>query len=219
LNPACASQIVSFIITVVPVNSNATPTGTVILTDNGTIVGTATLNSFGQASIAETFTSPGTHIMVATYSGDATFAPGVSAPLTEVITACGADLSIKKTGSPNPVVSGSQLTYTISVTNNGPQDATGVTVTDSLPATVHFNSMSSSQGTCTRSTTTKPSSKDGTVTCKLGSLSNGGSATVTIVVTATKPRTLSNTASVTGDQPDPTSADNSSTATTTVVGG
>jgi uncharacterized repeat protein (TIGR01451 family) len=130
----------------------------------------------------------------------------------------GADLSITKSGSPNPVTSGQRLTYTITVSNGGPQNATGVTVSDPLPASTHFNSASSTQGTCTRSTTTTPEPKDGTVTCSLGGLANGATATVTIVVTPTTLGTLTNTASVTGDQADPTPADNSATATTTVLG-
>ena len=46
---------------------------------------------------------------------------------------CGApaaDLSVTKTDSPDPVRSGGNLTYTITVTNNGPDAATGVTMTD-----------------------------------------------------------------------------------------
>jgi uncharacterized repeat protein (TIGR01451 family) len=143
---------------------------------------------------------------------------GITATAELYFFASGADLSITKSGSPDPVVSGNQLTYTIAVTNNGPQDATGVTVTDPLPADVHFNSLSSTQGTCARSTT-RHSPRDGTVTCSLGGLANGTSATVTIVVTATRPGTLTNTASVTGDQTDPNLANNSATATTIVVGG
>ena len=128
-----------------------------------------------------------------------------------------ADLSIALSGSPNAVVSGNQLTYTLTATNHGPRDATGVTVTDPLPD-IHFNSVSSTQGTCTRSTGTKHSPKGGTVTCSLGGLPNGGSATITIGLTATRPATLTNSASVTGDQQDPELANNSATATTTVVG-
>jgi uncharacterized repeat protein (TIGR01451 family) len=149
----------------------------------------------------------------------ATVAAG-GGPLGVAVTPlAGADLSITKSGSPSPVTSGQQLTYTITVSNGGPQNATGVTVTDPLSASAHFNSVSSTQGTCTRSTTTtKPKTKDGTVTCSLGGLANGATATVTIVVTPTTLGTLTNTASVTGDQTDPTTADNSSTATTTVLG-
>ena len=46
------------------------------------------------------------------------------------------DLSIAKVDSPDPVVQGSSLTYTVTVTNNGPSNATGVVMTDTLPAGV-----------------------------------------------------------------------------------
>src|SRR5260370_632429 len=52
-----------------------------------------------------------------------------------------ADLSITKT-APATVVAGNQLTYTITVTNNGPSNATNVIVTDTLPAGVNFLSTS-----------------------------------------------------------------------------
>jgi uncharacterized repeat protein (TIGR01451 family) len=113
-------------------------------------------------------------------------------------------------------VSGDRLTYTLTVTNNGPQAATGVTVTDPLPSNVHFNSVASTQGSCTRSATKRP--KDGTVTCNLGNLANGASATITIVVTTTTPGALTNTATVVGNEPDPDPANNTATATTTVIG-
>jgi uncharacterized repeat protein (TIGR01451 family) len=130
----------------------------------------------------------------------------------------GADLSITKSGAPNPVVSGNRLTYTLAVTSDGPQDATGVTVTDALPGSLHFNTASSSQGTCTRSTATNPQPKGGTVTCSVGTLANGAKASITIVVTTTTPRTLTNTAEVSGNETDPNPSNNSATATTTVVG-
>jgi uncharacterized repeat protein (TIGR01451 family) len=130
----------------------------------------------------------------------------------------GADLAITKSGTPNPVVSGNRLTYTLTITNNGPQDATGVTVTDPLPDSVHFDSVASSQGTCIRSATTKPLPKGGTITCGLGKLANGASATVTIVVTTTQPGTLTNTATVVGNEIDLNIANNSATETTTVIG-
>jgi uncharacterized repeat protein (TIGR01451 family) len=130
----------------------------------------------------------------------------------------GADLSINKSGAPNPVLSGNRLTYAIAVTNNGPQDATSVTVTDALPGSLHFTSVSSSQGTCTRSTATNPQPKGGTVTCSVGDLANGAKASITIVATTTTPGTLTNTAKVNGNETDPHSSNNSATATTTVVG-
>ena len=126
-----------------------------------------------------------------------------------------ADLSITKSGAPNPVVSGNRLTYTLIVTDLGPGSATGVTVTDPLPSKVHFNSVSSTQGSCTRSAT---GPKGGTVTCNVGALGSGASASITIVVTTTTPGTLSNTATAREDEPDPNQLNNNATATTTVIG-
>jgi uncharacterized repeat protein (TIGR01451 family) len=130
----------------------------------------------------------------------------------------GADLAIAKSGEPNPVLSGNRLTYTLTVTNNGPQDATGVTVTDALPDSLHFNSVNPSQGTCTRTTSTNPQPKGGTVSCRVGNLANGAKASITIVATATTPGVLTNAAKVNGNESDPDSSNNSATATTTVIG-
>ena len=49
-----------------------------------------------------------------------------------------ADLSIAQTASPNPVLTGSNVTYTIAVANQGPGTAESVTVADDLPANTTF---------------------------------------------------------------------------------
>jgi uncharacterized repeat protein (TIGR01451 family) len=118
-----------------------------------------------------------------------------------------ADLAIAKVDSADPVRAGRNLTYTLTVTNNGPNPATGVTVTDTLPSGLSARSSSASQGSCSGTTT---------VTCAIGDLASGASATVTIVVRPSSAGTLSNTATVTGNQPDPNSANNSATQETTV---
>jgi uncharacterized repeat protein (TIGR01451 family) len=115
------------------------------------------------------------------------------------------DLSVTKTDSPDPVAVGQELTYTLTVTNNGPGDATGVMLTDSLPANVTFQSASSG---CMHAT--------GTVTCSLGDLANGAAATVEISVTPQSEGTITDTASVEGDQTDPDTADNTVSEDTTV---
>jgi len=119
-----------------------------------------------------------------------------------------ADLAISQTDSPDPVAVGGVLTYTIVARNNGPQSATGVTLTDSLPAGVNFVSASTSQGSC---------SGTATLTCALGSLANGASATVSIGVRATAAGGVANTARITGNEADPASANNAETEGTTVL--
>ena len=121
-----------------------------------------------------------------------------------------ADLSITKTDSPDPVIKGENLTYTIAVTNNGPDGAPSAVVTDTLPGNVTFVSATSSQGSCSES--------GGTVTCNLGTLANGATATVTIVVTTPAVTgTLSSTASVTSDAIDSDTTNNSATQSTVVT--
>jgi uncharacterized repeat protein (TIGR01451 family) len=127
------------------------------------------------------------------------------------------DLSVSKTDAPDPVQSGEQLTYTIVVTNAGAAPATEVSVRDQLPDKLHFNSVTSTQGSCTRSTSKKPKTKGGTVTCSVGTLGAGGSATITVLTKATKPVTLRNTATATASNVTP-DADDSATATTVVRG-
>ncbi len=116
------------------------------------------------------------------------------------------DVVVKMSDSPDPLSFGSNLTYTITVTNNGELTATGVTLTDTLPAGATFVSANSSAGTCSGTTT---------VTCGLGTLSAGTTVTVTIVVTPPG-GTITNTATATINEAEP-SANNTATAETLVV--
>jgi uncharacterized repeat protein (TIGR01451 family) len=123
-----------------------------------------------------------------------------------------ADLSVSKTGSPSVAHVGQKLTYTIPVTNNGPDSATGVTLTDTWqPAkTTGFGSVTSTQGTCART-------KKG-VSCNLGTLTSGQIVTVTIVVKPTVKGTITNTVIVAATSPtDPNTTNNTATLTTTVI--
>ena len=113
-----------------------------------------------------------------------------------------ADLSVTKTAAPAQLFVGEDLTYTIVVTNAGPSLATGVIMTDLLPAGTAFVTAGTTQGTVSES--------GGVVTAMLGELSSGAMATVTIIVRPTIPGTLSNVATVAGQQPDP-NPDNNTT--------
>jgi uncharacterized repeat protein (TIGR01451 family) len=128
-----------------------------------------------------------------------------------VANANSADLAIVKTATPNPVTEGTPLTYSLAVTNNGPATATNVTVTDTLPSTViYLSSTTAAPGTC--------SEAGGTVTCLLGTMANGATATITILTIPGQPGVISNTATVsTADQTDPNTANNSSTQNEIVV--
>jgi uncharacterized repeat protein (TIGR01451 family) len=127
-----------------------------------------------------------------------------------------ADLAISKTDSPDPAVINSSLTYTVTVTNNGPSPATMLTMTDMLDTTVTFASLTAPMGwTCV----TPAVGATGTVTCTLaGMLNSGSNAVFTIVVntTAGSVPSVSNTATVTSAITDPNAADNTAVQTTTV---
>jgi uncharacterized repeat protein (TIGR01451 family) len=120
----------------------------------------------------------------------------------------GADLSIRKSGAPK-VKSGGNLNYAIAVANKGPNNASGVTVTDTLPGGTTFVSATPTQGSCTGTST---------VTCNLGTIAASGGASVSLVVHVTAPAgsTIRNTATVTGRVTDPNTANNTSTLATSV---
>jgi uncharacterized repeat protein (TIGR01451 family) len=127
-----------------------------------------------------------------------------------------ADLKITKTDNPDPVRVGQSLAYTIGVEDLGPAPATGVTVTDNLPAGVDLVSATGPSGPC-------PVQGE-KVICAIGSLNpvgvryGGAEATVTIVVVPRAAGGIRNTATVKGDQKDPAKANNRAVARTRVLG-
>lgn len=109
-----------------------------------------------------------------------------------------ADLSVSKSDSPDPVVAGAPLTYTIVVMNNGPNPATGVRLTDRLPNSLDGPSVTTTQGTCRVN--------GRTVVCDLGTIGVGTGATVPVVtITAipTRPGQIVNSVSVRSRVRDP----------------
>lgn len=123
-----------------------------------------------------------------------------------------ADLSIDKRDSADPVVTGSAFTYTIDVANGGPDPAGAVTVEDDLPNDLDLASATASQGTC-------ETAGGDRVTCELGTLAPGATATVTLEVSARKAGTITNTATVTTTDPDSDPANNQDTETTVIADG
>jgi uncharacterized repeat protein (TIGR01451 family) len=122
-----------------------------------------------------------------------------------------ADLSVTKTDSPDPVHIGQNLVYTITVKNNGPDAATGVTATDQLPKSAGYGSVTTTQGTCSL----KP--EKAIVSCSLGTMASGGTVTIKINVKPAKKGQITNTVSVSSASPaDPNTTNNTASATTTV---
>ena len=126
----------------------------------------------------------------------------------EIMDAPAPDLAVSKADSPDPVVVTDHLTYTITVNNVGEGEATGVILTDTLPASVDFVSVTPSD-VCVEA--------GGVVTCDLGDLASGESAAVTIVVQPTAEGTLTNTVVVESAETDENPDNNTDTETTTVA--
>jgi uncharacterized repeat protein (TIGR01451 family) len=122
----------------------------------------------------------------------------------------GTDLGIiSASASPEPVGVGTSLTYSADVLNEGPQNATGVAFTDTLPSNVAFVSATASQGSCSQAKLV--------VTCNLGALADTDDVQVTIVVTPNTAGTIMNTMDVTGTETDSAMGNNDATQNNTVI--
>jgi uncharacterized repeat protein (TIGR01451 family) len=139
---------------------------------------------------------------------------------TSVITR--ADLSVTKSGAPDPVNAGGNITYTINVANAGPSDAQNVSLSDATPANTTFVSIAQTAGPSFSCTSPAPGAT-GTVTCTLATFAAGASASFSLVVNvnANTPNgtTISNTATTSSSTTDNVPGNNSATATTRVIAG
>jgi uncharacterized repeat protein (TIGR01451 family) len=122
--------------------------------------------------------------------------------------AISADLSINVTSSSVQAFGNTPITYTISVTNNGPSPAANVAVTDVLPAGATFGSASGTGWTC--------NNVAGTVTCTMPSLNVGAATPITLTMSpanVASPGTFGDTATVASSTADTNPANNTSTYT------
>jgi uncharacterized repeat protein (TIGR01451 family) len=221
-SPAATSQLtdnvpaqttfVSFIQTGGPVAGCATPSlgGTGTVTCNWASIAPGASATF--TFIVQTSGAASGNIVntanVTTATTDTNPANNTSSSTTAI--ALPADLAVTKTASPGPYGTGQLITWTITVNNNGGvAAAANVTVTDVLPAGSTFASAVPSTGSCSGTTT---------VTCNLGTLNVGASATITLK--ANLPPTsgvVSNTATATTTTPDSNPANDSATSTVTTI--
>jgi uncharacterized repeat protein (TIGR01451 family) len=121
-----------------------------------------------------------------------------------------ADLSITKTVTPSSPSIGETVTATLTITNLGPDSATGVVVNDVLFGGFSNLSASSTQGNCNVS---------GPVICDLGSLANGASVLVTVTYTAADVGSLDDLATVISQATDSDLKNNNASVNLTVRNG
>jgi uncharacterized repeat protein (TIGR01451 family) len=156
---------------------------------------------------------PGFHAWGPTYDGDTdyidTWAKLPEVQSTGTLRLLCADVQVVKSATPSPATAGEELTFRLEVTNNGPDAATDVVVTDQLPSSVTFKSASPG---CTQAA--------GTVTCPVGSLAAGANRTFEIVADVPSSATacIENIATVTNTTTDTNAANNRSQICVPVVG-
>ena len=120
------------------------------------------------------------------------------------------DLSVTKSGSPATQTLGDgNITWTMVVTNNGPSEATGVTIADPMPGGNTFVSATTTQGSCTGGAI---------LNCTIGDMAAGASVTITLVTTPSTVGAQTNTVTVAGSRPETNTGNNSATATVQTVG-
>ena len=122
-----------------------------------------------------------------------------------VLVNASADVAITKTAT--QAVPGTNITFTLSTTNNGPSTAQAVQVSDPLPAGFTFVSVSGATG-CT----TPAVGANGTVTCPLGDIPNDGSThsiQIVALIPASFTGSITNTATASSPTPDPLPGNNS----------
>jgi uncharacterized repeat protein (TIGR01451 family) len=148
------------------------------------------------------FLGDGGQDLVSANSGDRT---------ASVVMQQSSDVAVSLADSAPYAVFGSNLTFTATITNNGPGPATGVSFDDYLPSNFTFVSATSSQGTLD---TSDPSD----VNLSLPTLASGATATVTIVASANQYGAATNSAYVSSDSPDSNSNNDSASVATPVTG-
>ena len=167
----------------------------------------------GDATVIAQFTvpvgTPGGITNDVTITGVSQSDPDQTGDATVAITSApSADLAVSKEDDADPVILGSQVTYSITVSNSGPDQATGVILLDTLPDTVEFVSSSNGSANC--------SADSGLVICQLAQISSGGQSKVDIVVTTLETGEIVNHVTVTANEHDPNTGDNSDTEATSV---
>jgi uncharacterized repeat protein (TIGR01451 family) len=203
----------------------ATPvTGSTATAQGKTFLGATDATTDGAGNASFTFSPPGgvpaAQYLTATATDPGSTTSEFSAALTIQATAATADLAVGVSDAPDPVAAGTNLAYTILVTNHGPDAAQNLALTTAVPVGTTFVSFTAPAGW----TATNPAAGGtGTVSATAASLGAGGAgpAAFTLVVqvapSAAGSSTLNLVVQIAATTDDPTTANNSATESTTVA--
>lgn len=195
------------------IGANAPAGGGVSVSGNAVTFSLGTLNvgTVASATITVQVTTTGTAVNAATVTAtesDANSADNTSTATTTLRPAI-ADMQVSKTVSTNAAAVGSPVNYQIIITNNGPDTAHNVVITDPVPTQLQVSGATAPSGAGV--------SLDGhTVIFNMPTLSAGTSVTGTISTNAVTPGSAVNATSVTASEVDPSAANNTSTVTTAI---
>ncbi|MBB5639442.1 putative repeat protein (TIGR01451 family), partial [Pedobacter cryoconitis] len=186
--------------------SSAPPAGTTYIPLTGTwTIGALANGASSTMTITATVNATGPYANTAVITGlEIDGIPGNNISTITPVPVATTDRSIVKTvDNPNPAV-GTNVIFTLVATNNGPSTGTGITVTDLLPAGYTYVSSLPALGT-----TYAPATGLWTI----GTLANGLSSTLAITATVNATGPYTNTATITGNENDPSGGNNTSTNT------
>ncbi|OIN58123.1 hypothetical protein BLX24_16510 [Arsenicibacter rosenii] len=165
----------------------------------GTLIGTT--ESGGKLTIAPNVTS----VYYAESVSPEGCVSGTRTAVTVTVGFCNADLAVTKNVTPSgPYRLGQKITYIVTATNNGPVSASGVTVTDRLPASLSFVAATASVGSYNAAT--------GIWT--IGELATGASRNLFVEAVIRAGGSVRNVAVITGTNDDPTKPENNTSTVT-----
>ena len=199
-----------------PTNANCVATSATLVTCS---VGTLAGNGTGARTVNVTWraTAAGTISATANISADSDSNLGNNTQNATTTVLAGADLRLTKIDSPDPVVGGANVTYTLTASNDGPNASGNLVLTDNLPGSSTFVSASGTGWSCSHAA--------GVVTCtRNGPLAVGASAPPVTIVARIIASTgfVTNSATISpavGAVADPDNSNNTATATTQVLPG